>query len=646
LNDIETTDRETKDTDLLRHRQQFNDYVDSTQDERKDAEINRDYFDNIQWDARKVAVLQDRGQPVITDNKIKDKVEYMMGVEQKTRTDPKAYPRTPKHEQDSEIATDSIRYVFDLNRFPTIKSSVFQDLLVEGFGAAEVIFDKDKDEVVIHKCRWDRLYRDPYSMEPDCKDARYFGLITWMDFERAKEKWPHAEDFIEIGPVRPARSSSETHDDKPRWVDAKRKRVQVFDHYEWRKGKLMKSVFCWGGYLERPAECPYLTDDGEHDPPLKFVSAYVSREGRRYGLVSRYVPLQDEVNQRRSAALHHLVSKGVIAEQGAVESVAKTREEIHRPDYYVEVAPDMRFEVEKNLELSAGHFQLLVQAENALSMTGPNAALLGQSGAISGRAKELDQQGGALQVGVLFDVIRSWQQSVARSVWYRIKQYWDTEDFIRVTDDDDKVKFIALNQPITRADEEAERLGQDPKFQQLPDEEKQQLIQALAADPAYQQPVLDENGEIKKKNDISKIDVDIVIDEAPDTITVQAEQFEKLARLMETGRLEIPPDVLIEASQLPSQTKKRIMDAIKGTNNPMAAMQAQFQQMMQQLEGLLKEAEVRETNASADLKEAQAEKTQVESVTRVVDAATPDHRALQPPGSPSGAQKPRQPSPA
>jgi hypothetical protein len=307
LDNLQTTDTETKDNDLIRHRQQFSDFVESTGDERKDAEINRDYFDNIQWDARKKAILLARGQPVITDNKIKDKVEYMMGVEQKTRTDPKAYPRTPAHEQDSEIATDSIRYVFDLNRFSTIKSAVFQDLLVEGFGAAEVLFDKDKDEVSIRKCRWDRLYRDPYSMEPDCKDARYFGLITWMDIERAKEKWPQAEGFLEVGPTTPARSTGETQDDKPRWVDAKRKRVQVFDHYEWRNKKLMKSIFCWGGYLEKPTECPYVTDEGEYDPPLKFVSAYVSREGRRYGLVSRYVPLQDEVNQRRSAALHALV---------------------------------------------------------------------------------------------------------------------------------------------------------------------------------------------------------------------------------------------------------------------------------------------------------------------------------------------------
>jgi hypothetical protein len=640
LQSITTTEPESD--DLVRHREQINSYFDSTRDEREEGEQNRDYFDNIQWEAQKAAVLRARGQPVITDNKIKDKVEYMMGVEQKTRTDPKAYPRTPKHEQDSEIATDSIRYVFDLNRFPIIKSAVFQDTLIEGFAAVEVVFDKERDEVAIKKYRWDRLYRDPYSMEPDCRDALFFGSITWMDHSRFKDKWPNAKDYSEITP--PPRQSDSGSDDKPRWVDAKRKRVQVFEHYEWRHKKLMRSVLCWGGYLEAPAECPYLTDDGEHDPPLKFVSAYVSREGRRYGLVSRYIHLQDEVNQRRSAALHALVSKGVRLERGAVENVNKLREEIHKPDFVVEHEPGMELEIIQNQELSMGHFQLLQQAEMALAATGPNAALLGQSGAISGRAKELDQQGGALQVGVLFDVIRSWQQSVARSVWYRIKQYWDTEDFIRVTDDDDKVKFIALNQPITRADEEAERLGQDPVFQQKPDEEKQALIQALAQDPAYQQPVLDEKGEIKKKNDISKIDVDIVIDEAPDTITVQAEQFEKLARLMETGRLELPPEVLIEASQLPTQTKKRIMDAIKGTNNPMAAMQAQFAQMMQQLEGMLKEAEVRKTHAEAGLKEAQTEKTQVESVTRVVDASEPDHRALQPPGNQAPAERRQSPS--
>src|SRR5688572_31103032 len=118
----------------------------------------------------------------------------------------------------------------------------------------------------------------------------------------------------------------------------------------------------------------------------------------------------------------------------------------------------MRFEVERNLDLSAAHFQLLQEAKQALSSTGPNEALLGQSGAISGRAKELDQQGGTLQIGVLFDAIRDFQLRVARAVWNRIRQYWDSEMWIRVTDDERGLRFVPINRPLTKGDVAAKAL--------------------------------------------------------------------------------------------------------------------------------------------------------------------------------------------
>lgn len=602
---------------LTRQRQQFSDYVDNSQTERKEAELHRDYFDGKQWTAAEIAILEARGQPVITDNKIKDKVEYMEGVERKTRTDPKAFPRTPKHAQDADVATDCIRYVFDKNRFPQIKSAVFQNLLVEGFGGCEVIVEKDKPKnVLIRKLRWDRSYRDPSSMEPDCSDASYVGFVTWMDYERAKAKWPKCKEFIEMAP---ARNAGETQDDKPRWIDAKRKRTQIFEHYERRDGKIYRSVFCWGGFLEEPALCPYVNDEGEHEWPLIFASAYIDRDGKRYGLVQRYVSLQDEVNKRRSKSLHAINSKRIVAEEGAVSDPDKARREVHKPDGYVEVAPGMRFDVQENFELSAAHFQLLQQAENALSVTGPNAALLGQSGSISGRAKELDQQGGAIQVSVLFDNIRDWQLRVARAVWNRIRQYWDEEMFIRVTDDENGLKFVTINQRLTRGDEQAEAFKNDPEFQALPDPEKQRVIQNMAQDPEMQAPALGPDGRPKMKNSVSELDVDIIIDESPDAITIQAEEFAKLVELAQSG-IPIPPDALIEASQI--RNKKQILDKMNGQNDPNAAALQQMQQAMADLQARLQLQELALKQAQTDKTDAEADKIRAETVTSHVTAAT------------------------
>lgn len=593
-------------------------YVDNSTDERKEAELHRDYFDGKQWTAEEAAILEARGQPVITDNKIKDKVEYMEGVERKTRTDPKAFPRTPVHEQDADVATDCLRYVFEDNRFEQVKSAVFQNLLIEGFGGAEVIVDKkDPRKVLIRKIRWDRLYRDPYSMEPDCSDAGYLGVISWMDAEHAKSKWKDKAQVLESTITNaPMRSNSETTDDKPRWVDSKRKRVQVFEQYTKRGDTWERAVFVWGGFLEGPEECAYVDDEEEHECPILVASAYIDRNGKRYGLIQRYKSLQDEVNKRRSKSLHLLNSAQVILDKDSVEDINKLRREVHKPDGVIEKTPGMDFEIVRNLDLSAAHFQLLQQAEMALAATGPNAALLGQSGSISGRAKELDQQGGSIQVGVLFDAIRDWQLRIARAVWNRIRQYWDQEMMIRVTDSEYGLKFVTINQPVLQGELQAEQL----KAQGLPPDELQAAVMQIAQDPMAQIPVV-ENGKQKLRNAVAGLDVDIIIEEAPDTITVQAEEFAKLTELATAG-IPIPPDVLIEASQL--RNKKQILDRMKGADDPQAQAMAQLQQRMAEMEAMLKEAQVRAENAKAAKDEAAVVESQIDAAVKVATFTSPE----------------------
>jgi hypothetical protein len=610
-----------EDTDLIAKRRKVEEYIDNSRDERQWAELHRDYFDDKQWTQTEINTLNARGQPVITDNKIKDKIEYMEGVERKTRTDPKAFPRTPVEEENADVATDAIRYVFDSNRFPITKSAVFQNLCIEGFGGCEVIVEKDDPKkVLIRRIRWDRLYRDPYSMEPDCSDAMYVGIVTWMDEGRAKEKWPKASEAIETTSTKAAaQNSGESIDDKPKWVDAKRKRVQIFEHFEKRAGKIWRSVFCYGGFLEPEAECNYVNDDDKHEWPLVLASAYTDREGRRYGLVKRYVSLQDEINKRRSKSLHLLNSSLVITEDGAVESLEKARDEVNKPNGVVSVVQGMRFDVERHLDMSAAHFELLQQAEQALSVTGPNAALLGQSGAISGRAKQLDQQGGALQIGVLFDAIRDFQLRVAKAVWNRIRQYWDEEMMIRVTDSEAGLKFVSLNKPMTQGElavKQAKKRGATP-------EQLQQIVQQIAEHPESQTQAQYETGEPVLDNDVAELDVDIILDEAPDVVTLQAEEFQKLADLAGSGQVQIPPDALIEASGLRPETKKRIMDIMKGTNDPVRAMQAQFEQMMMQLEGALKKANVEKTAAQAEQAKAAAVESQVDASVKIAQFTSP-----------------------
>jgi hypothetical protein len=176
--------------------------------------------------------------------------------------------------------------------------------------------------------------------------------------------------------------------------------------------------------------------------------------------------------------------------------------------------------------------------------------------------------------------------------------------WIRVTDDEDNVRFVGLNQKTTFGELAAKKL----KKEQVPDEQKQMMLQAMAQDPQAQQQTIE--------NNVAEMDVDIIIDEAPDTITVQSEEYMQLVELAKSGAVQIPPKALITASQLRSQTKKLILDQMSGENDPAAQMMAQLQQKMMELDAMLKEAQVRNENASAAKNEAAAVESHIDAAVK------------------------------
>lgn len=605
--DVKAKPAESTGEVLTMLQQQFVDYADTTVDARNESEMHRQYYDGQQWTSDELAVLKARNQPPIVDNRIKDKVEHLLGLERRTRSDPKAYPRNPTDETAAEAATDALRFIADRNEFQQIRSRVAETMLVEGIGACEVVIEQRGEQqprIVIRRIRWDRFYYDPFSMEADFADATYMGIVTWMDASVAKERWPKQADQITESMTNQA--NTETQDDRPRWVDSKRKRVQVFETYYRKGGDWYRAVWCKGLILEPPALSAYLNNYGETECCIVAQALYVGQDGDRYGIVRRYKTLQDEINHRRSKALHILNNRQVIGEKGAVEDVHRTKLEVAKPDGYIEVTPGMRWEFAETNDMAAGQIALLNDAMQSMAVTGPNAALQGQSGNISGRAKQLDQEGGAIQLGIFFDAIRYFQRRVMRACWSRVQQFWTEEKWIRVRDNEGRMKFTVLNQQTTQGELMAEQIGR----QQMPPEQKQAMIEQIAADPNSRMPAV--------KNNVAELDVDIIIDESPDTITLQQEQFEQLINLASAG-VVFPPDVYIEASGL--RNKDKLLGRLRGTDDPALQEQQDAARRQMQLDEEKKQADIRQSNAKAN-------KYEVDAAVDLTEAA---QRAMNPP---------------
>jgi hypothetical protein len=612
--------------------QQFEEFANGTINSRALQDKCRQYRDGDQYTAEERKIYQKRKQPCITDNKIEDKCDTLLGIEKNQRTDPKCYPRNPSEEdeQGAEAATDGLRFVADQCTYKTsVRKPAADNLIVEGICAGQVIVEKKRGQapkVLMEHIRRDRAYYDIYSLKDDFSDKTYCGYFTWMDAKVAEEDWPDKKDALNQSGGSTSQSGPDPSlDDKPRYVitSGKRKRVQVFYHYLLKKGKWHEAVWCRGGWLEEPKPCVYKDEFGQ--PACCMEIQALKRkgdDGSPYGAVPRYLDLQDEHNKRRSKMLHLLNAKRIKMRKGAVDDVNKLRAEVHKPDGVLEIngVPE-DVVIEDNLAEAEGQWRLLQQTDVALSQTGPNSALGGTSGDLSGVAKARDQQAGQLPISPLFDALDAWELRMYRQAWNRIRQYWTAPMWIRVTDDEEKIRFVGFNQPVLMGDRLAQAAAQDPQFQQLQPEQQRGIIHEIASRPEAQQQALDDKtGKPMAKNKVGELDVDIIVDRGQDVITVQQEEFAQLAEIAK-GRPEIPFDVIVEMSQLRPTTKKRVLERMKGGNDPLAAQQAQFQQMMQQLQLLITKATARKTEAEAAKAEAGAAKDQAAAEETHVDTA-------------------------
>lgn len=208
---------------------------------------------------------------------------------------------------------------------------------------------------------------------------------------------------------------------------------------------------------------------------------------------------------------------------------------------------------------------------------------------MSGVALRARSQASQTELAPMFSVLKHLDIRVYRKVWNRIRQYWKAEKWIRVTDDEQNLKWVGLNKPITKGEQilqQAQEQGAQP--QQLA-----QLQQQIAADPSMQEVV-------DTHNDISNLDVDIVMDDAPDTVTQEVEDFQAMAEMVKSG-FPLPPEAVIMSS--PLGNKDKILKMMKEKPQIPPELQKQMQQMQEEGKKLAEENQA----LKAGQKEAQAE---------------------------------------
>lgn len=571
--------------DLAYLKRLYGEARDNTDKARKQEDLCQDYYDNKQWTSEQIKVLRKRKQPEIWINRIAPAVNGILGVLEQGQTDPRAFPRTNEDNDAAEVATDSLRYAAEKSRWQRTKLTAAKNYLI-GQAAAVIVEVNEELDPWPRIIRQGEFFYDPHSRDPDFEDARYMGVAKWMYVDTVAQLYPEKE--VDLEKVTPATVAFDD-EDKPLnvWGDSAKKRVLVVELYINHRG--WKRVCFYGGGVLEAGESPYTDERGAPSNPIVAQSCFVDRDNGRYGIVPAMVPIQDEINMRRSKLLHSVNSRQVrMTEQGMDTDAETIRAEAARPDGILPFGVEPTMTGDKD----QGQILLLQESKAELERMGPNPAVLGQSNAdASGRAQLVRQQAGLTELTPALGGIEDLELRVYRQMWARIRQFWTDEKVIRVTDDIGAPKFITVNEPVVQ---EVPAIVQGPDGQPMAG--TQQVI-------------------VEVKNRPAEMDMDIIIDAVADTANVQQEQFAELVKLAGIyGPQEVPFDDLIEVSNLPK--KRQLIEKRQARQQEAAQGQGPQQEMAQAAFA----AELEEKQSKTALNNAKAEGQVIQNQLMPVEA--------------------------
>jgi len=523
-----------------------------------------DFYKGKQWDADVVEILKREKRPYLTFNKIKPILRVLSGWQRQNRQDLQVLPRRGGTTTLAQIFTELLKYFYDVAHADWQNSVVFFDGITTGKGWLVLDIDYTKDplngELLLKRERPTMVYEDPNAQQYDLSDARFIIRTYWANKEQLEQEFPKAKKDIgllasaDISEKEPIVGVETTDYQTPtgQITDIEKYRYLVKEYYwqEYQKQRLiidtqsleikemdidddraqvlvnaaprlrivdrvmpvLNLTTVVGKIILQDIKDPF---EGISTFPLvRFCDDWV--DGYVKGEVDDLIDPQKEHNKRRSQALHLLNTEahsGYIMEENALspEEEAKVTKMGATPGIIIKVKKGMRFERIQPGRVSEGHIGLEKLAEDDLKkISCVNADLLGYTPERqeSGRAMLVRREHGLLGTESIFDNFDFTQQILGETIL----------EFIRKTD-------------------------------VLSDEEIAAIIQKKN---------LEVDLEELKSRKVGRYQ--IVLTTKKSTPTQRKADFYAMLDALKMG-IPIPPDLIIEASDLPN--KEAILEAIK-----------------------------------------------------------------------------------
>lgn len=436
----------------------------SWDDWRTQAKKDYRYYFGEQWDEATVQALNRGKRPALTINRVKPTIRTLSGYMRQNSRDLKVLARRGGAQGAAEIYTHLLKHTYDQSYAEWNNAQAFLDGVICGKGFLSLDIDYQQDpisgQLVINREDPFLILEDPFSVKYDLSDARFVFRMRWMDKDQIVSMFPEAKDAIEKVDSQLAEAKDmdiETDDytdvESQEMSEVNKMRYLVKECWYRTYGKKKLLVHKKNGTIdnaddyEQEALDEILANDPDADvvertmPTLNLKillgDTELSHQEDPYNGMSRFpiirfadelvyadkpmirgevcdiIGAQDELNKRRSQALHLLnttANSGYITEEDAMSEgqYRKLESMGSRPGVVVQVKQGKMGALQRiqPAQLSTGHVQLSQMSDADIkAISGINADLLGveDTNATSGIAMEMRRRQGLINVEPVFD---------------------------------------------------------------------------------------------------------------------------------------------------------------------------------------------------------------------------------------------------
>lgn len=572
---------------------------------RTEMEEDYDFYSGEQDDALTLEKLALQKRPSTTYNEVKPKIDMLIGIGAQMKQAPTLRPRGPEDEARTQMMNGVLSYSRYESKISRKEMECFEHQVKSGRAFLHFYLDDDnpfEPELKAKFVAGRDVYLDPDSFEYDLSDARYIFV----------EKWFTEEDILQLYPDYPAdaiRALEQNSSNKPVFYDLARKKFRIvecwyraYNKVVWflnpltqtpeylppdqfqkfselamtqglptpngqfqkleqpiegteRMRRQVKYAHFSGSTILKAGDSPFTGFYASQMFPYILFGAYKNyKENRWFGAITMMKDPQRGLNTVRRQLIHLLQTapKGIlIHESGTILNEDEYEEKSSEPNYRLVVGAGkldkLKFTDQPQVNPIYGQLdELFVQTIKNVS--GVQDSLLGiqTSSREPGVTVKMRQETGIAVLYILFSNFKESRLNAAKMHVDLIQQYVTMPKMIRI---------------------------EGPEGEQL----MQVNTQMNPQEPGF--------------NSVQGNRYDVIVDEDVENISMRAFILEQLASYSQNNPGTIPPELIVEYSNLPYTAKMQVKQFNQSTQQAQAQA-AQAEMMFKQQEIDLKKAEI------------------------------------------------------